>query len=105
MYQDWGSEGVRYNTYRDAGWGRSMSDQAKICISRSGSLTEQARILVERVSLDVFVGDSALLEGYPAFLSERAELGGVSIGGDKSSGGKGLPNRRAGRVRSRPGGC
>ena len=65
MYQDWGSEGVRYNTYRDAGWGRGMSDQAKICISRSGSLTEQARILVERVSLDVFVGDSALLEGYP----------------------------------------
>ena len=53
---------------------RGLSDQAKMTFSRSGSLTQQGGALVERIGLDVFVRYSALLEGYPAFLGERAEL-------------------------------
>jgi len=54
--------------------GLILSDQAKISFSRSGSLTEQCRVLVERVSLDVLVRYSAFLKSYPAFLCEGAEL-------------------------------
>lgn len=61
--------------YGDAGGGEEgLSDQAKISISRSGSLTQQGGALIERVGLDVFVRDPAFLESYPAFLGERAEL-------------------------------
>jgi hypothetical protein len=65
--------------------GRRLSDQAKISFSRSGSLTQQARVLIERVSLDVFVRYSAFLESHPAFLREWAELlgAGVRTGGER----------------------
>jgi hypothetical protein len=56
--------------YRDEG----LSHQDKTSFSHSGSLTQQGRILVERIGLDVFVRDSAFLETYPTFLRERAEL-------------------------------
>jgi len=80
--------------YRDAGRGEEgLSDQAKISISRSGSLTQQGGALIERVGLDVFVRDPAFLESYPAFLGERAELSGeregVNIGQDQSGRGGG----------------
>jgi len=47
----------------------------RFSFSRSGiTLTQQGRVFIERIGLDVFVRDSAFLESYPAFLRERAEL-------------------------------
>ena len=78
----------------------------KISFSRSGSLTQQGGVLIERISLDVFVRYPAFLEGYPAFLRKWAELSGRGCEYQAGSvqARKMLPSHRTGQARSRLGG-
>lgn len=83
MQQAKGSEVSRWNKRGRQGkyseGEEGLSDQAKIFLFTS-SLTKKGRVFVERISLDVFVRDSAFLESNPALVGERAELCGEERG-------------------------
>lgn len=53
---------------------RLNNQKRRFAFGTQGSLTKEGRVLIEWVCLDVFVRNSAFLEGDPALLGEWAEL-------------------------------